>query len=83
MAEHDFTEEYKGLWQSALGRKIINDLHELHDSKVTEAEKANTSDSGYGLLKEASGVMLSISHLKGKGASVVPKARRNGEVTNE
>jgi len=74
----DLTADYKGLWQSALGKDIMNSLMELHNSTVQAAENEKDSmEKGYGLLKEASGVMLAITHLKGKGTSVLPKARRN------
>jgi len=73
MADHDFTEEYRCLWGSGLGKDILRALDELHSSIITDAQAAETAEKGYGLLKEASGVMLAVSHLKGKGATVVPK----------
>lgn len=80
MADHDYTEEYKALWSSPFGANILGTLDSLHSSLITDAEKAEALEKGYGLLKQASGVMLAVSHLKGKGEKVVSKARRNGEV---
>lgn len=77
--QHDFSEEYKALWASPFGSDILRTLDELHSSMITDAEKADSLERGYGLLKQASGVMLAVSHLKGKGKQVLSKARRNGE----
>lgn len=71
--QHNFTEEYRALFNSPLGADIIRSLKDLHDSLIVDGEASEQSDKGYGLLKEASGVMLAVSHLKGKGNN--PKSR--------
>jgi hypothetical protein len=39
---------------------------DLHSSLITDAEKEDSQEKAYGLLKQASGVMLAVSHLKSK-----------------
>jgi len=73
----DFTEQYRALFGSTFGDDIEDKLKELRDSLVDDAGKAESQDKAYGLLKQASGVMLALSHLQGK--AVVPKARRKGK----
>jgi hypothetical protein len=36
---------------------------DLYDNKIRQAQSASTSDEAYGLLKEATGVNLSIEHI--------------------
>jgi hypothetical protein len=73
----NWNQQFHDLLASPLGRELVRVLEEdLHYSLITDAEKEDSQEKAYGLLKQASGVMLSISHLKSK--AVVPKARRNG-----
>jgi hypothetical protein len=60
----DWSGDFNGLFNSALGKELIRSLKEdKHDSIIREAERAQTSDEAYGLIKEASGVMLAIEHM--------------------
>lgn len=64
MDNKDWSQEFSGFMSSALGKELVRSLKEdLHDNKVREAQKSETSDKAYGLLKEASGVMLAIDHM--------------------
>lgn len=72
----DFTENYKALFTSPFGEDIELKLKDLRDSLIDDADKAETQDSAYGLLKQASGVMLALSHIKGK--AMLPTVRRKG-----
>jgi hypothetical protein len=74
----DYTEQFKALLNSPLGEELLRALNVLHDSLIADAEKAGSQEKAYGLLKEASGVMLSVSHIKGK--AVLPSNRGNREV---
>jgi outer membrane biogenesis lipoprotein LolB len=68
----DWSQQFHDFLASPLGRELIRVLQEdLHTSLITDAEKADSQEKAYGLLKQASGVMLSVSHLKSK--AVVPK----------
>jgi hypothetical protein len=72
----DWSQQFHDLFNSAVGKEVLRVLEEdLHKSKIEDAEKADSLEKGYGLLKEASGIMLAVSHLKSK--TVVPKTRRN------
>jgi hypothetical protein len=63
----NWNQQFHDLLNSPLGRELIRVLQEdLHDSKIEDAEKADSLEKGYGLLKEASGIMLAVSHLKSK-----------------
>ena len=73
----DFTENYKNLFSSPFGEDIERVLREYRDSLIEDADKAQTQDSAYGLLKQASGVMLALSHIKGK--AMLPTVRGKGK----
>jgi len=60
----DWSNDFNGLFNSALGKELLRSLKEdKHDSLIREAERATSADSAYGLIKEASGVMLAIEHM--------------------
>jgi hypothetical protein len=60
----DWAPEFKGFFNSPLGKELIRSLKEdLHDTKVSEAQKAENADNAFGLLKESRGVMLAIEHM--------------------
>lgn len=64
MDKTDWSNEFKSFVESALGKELIRSLKEdKHDNLIKEAQKAETQDIAYGLLKEASGVMLAIEHM--------------------
>lgn len=72
----DWSEQFNSLLKSPVGRELIRVLKEdLHGSLIDDAEKADTQEKAYGLLKEASGVILAVGHLQSKG--VVPKNKVN------
>lgn len=63
----DLSQQFHDLLSSPLGQELIRVLEEdLHKSKIEDAEKADSLEKGYGLLKEASGIMLAVAHLKSK-----------------
>jgi hypothetical protein len=74
----DFKEQYRALFNSPLGEDILKSLEELRQSLVVSAEGEDAQERAYGLLKQASGVNLSVSHLKGKGVNIASKARNSG-----
>ena len=62
---NDYSGLFNSLLNSDVGRELVRTLKEdLHDSLIESAQKANTPDEAYGLLKEASGVIKSIEHLQ-------------------
>ena len=71
MDKQDWSDEFQGLFNSALGKELIRSLKEdLHDSILKDAQNAKTSDVAFGLLKESSGVIKSIEHMMFLSASV-------------
>lgn len=73
----DWSRQFHDLLNSPLGVELIRVLEQdLHKSTIQSAEKSESMEVAYGLLKEASGVMLAVSHLKSK--AVIPKASGNG-----
>lgn len=68
----DWSKQFNSLMSSPLGEELVRTLREdLHESILTEARSADSQEKAYGLLKEASGVIKSIEHLKFR--SVVPR----------
>lgn len=60
----DWSQEFNGLLSSALGKELMRSLKEdLHESIIRDAQSAETQDVAFGLLKEASGVMLAMEHM--------------------
>jgi hypothetical protein len=56
--------EFNSLLNSALGKELMRSLKEdLHESLIRKAQGAENSDNAFGLLKEASGVMLAMEHM--------------------
>jgi hypothetical protein len=53
-----------------LGTELIRELNERHNQLISEAENAESQEKAYGLLKQASGVILAVEHLQ--FLSVVP-----------
>lgn len=67
----DWSQEFNGLLSSALGKELMRSLKEdLHGSLIKKAQGAKTQDEAYGLLKEASGVMLAMEHMMFLSATV-------------
>ena len=72
----NFSEQMKSLLSSPLGQELIRSLEEdLHHSIIQDAESAVTQETAYGLLKEASGVIKSVNHLR--FLSVTPSSEGN------
>jgi len=70
----DWGESFAAFVKSPLGVELIRSLKEdLHQSLVEDAEKSDTQDVAYGLIKEARGVIKSIEHLQFR--AVVPKGK--------
>lgn len=64
MENKDWSDEFHSLFNSALGRELVRSLKEdRYEELMRAAAKAETADAAYGLIKEASGVMLAIEHL--------------------
>ena len=64
--------QIKSFLDSALGKELLRSLKEdLHDNLIKDAQKAESPDSAFGLLKEASGVIKSIEHMM--FLSVIPR----------
>ena len=60
----DWSNEFNSLLSSALGKELMRSLKEdLHGSLIKKAQSAETQDVAFGLLKEASGVMLAMEHM--------------------
>ena len=72
----DWSEQFNSLLKSPVGRELIRVLREdLHGSLINDAEKSTSQEEAYGLLKQASGVILAVGHLQSKG--VIPKNKVN------
>lgn len=73
----DWSEQFKALLLSPLGEELVRTLKEdLRASVLEDAEKANSSENAFGLLKEARGVIRSIEHLQFRadtGQRITPK----------
>lgn len=64
MDNNDWSNEFNGFINSALGKELLRSLKEdLHDGLIRDAQNAETADTAFGLLKEASGVIKSMEHL--------------------
>lgn len=62
--DSDWSKDFNGLLSSALGKELMRSLKEdLHGSLIKKAQSAPTQDTAFGLLKEASGVMLAMEHM--------------------
>jgi len=56
--------QYEAFLKSEFGKHFIESLEKLNNSLIREAQKAETADVAYGLIKEASGVIKVIDHIK-------------------
>lgn len=72
----DWSNQLNSLFKTPVGQEVLRLLKEdLHGSLIEDAEKAETQEKAYGLLKQASGVILAVGHLQSK--SVIPKSKVN------
>jgi hypothetical protein len=61
----DLSNQFQSLLNSPLGKELIKSLQEdLHGSLIADAEKAETQEKAYGLLKEAAGVIKAVGHIQ-------------------
>lgn len=69
----DYSKEIKALLNSAIGKEIERTIIEdLQMSIIEDAQKADTQETAFGLLKESRGVIRVIEHLRSI-ASLAPK----------
>lgn len=72
MDREDWSNQFESLFKTPLGQELLRTLKEdLHASIIEDAEAAQTQESAFGLLKEASGVIKALEHLRFR--SVVPR----------
>lgn len=61
----DWSKQFNSLLSSPLGVELLRTLREdLHDSIIADAEKADSQETAFGLLKQGAGVIRSIEHLQ-------------------
>lgn len=61
----EWSDKFQSLLNSPLGKELIRVLQEdLHGSLIAEAERADSQEKAYGLLKEASGVIKAVGHIQ-------------------
>lgn len=72
----DFSSEFKSFLNSPLGKEFERTLMEdLQMSIIQDAQRAESQDSAFGLLKESAGVIRVVEHLR----SIAGFAPRDGE----
>ena len=64
MDRDNWSNQFNSLLSSPLGAELIRELNERHNQLVSDAEGADNQEKAYGLLKQASGVILAIEHLQ-------------------
>jgi len=67
----DWAKQFEALLSSPLGKQLIHELTSLSASTFDSARQSSNMEEGYGLLKEAGGVIKAIEHLR--FLAVVPK----------
>lgn len=71
--------QIKSFLNSALGKELIRELTEnLHDNLIRQAQQSDNAETAFGLLKEASGVIKTIDHIKFLSVSL-PEAEGSRE----
>lgn len=71
MSDNSWSEQYESLFSSPLGKELLRELDTLKQRLQDDASAASTSESAFGLLREAGGVIKAIEHLQ--FLAVVPK----------
>jgi hypothetical protein len=56
--------QYDAFVKSEFGKHFLETLQKLSDTLIREAQTAQTADVAYGLIKESSGVIKVIDHIK-------------------
>lgn len=60
----DWSNQIKSLMESPLGKELVRTLRDnLAASIIEDAQKAESAESAYGLIKESRGVIKAIEHL--------------------
>ena len=61
----DYSPQVKSFLNSAMGKEMMRSLKEdLHDTLILNAQEADDPNTAYGLLKEASGVIKVMNHIR-------------------
>jgi len=60
----DWSNQFNSLLSSPLGKELISQLNTRKEQLVMDATKEKTQETAFGLLKQASGVILAIEHLQ-------------------
>jgi len=60
----DRQQQYKAFLESEFGIHVVKSLENMSNSLIREAQAATTADNGYGLIKEAAGVIKVIDYFK-------------------
>jgi len=60
----DWSNQFNSLLSSPLGKELISQLNTRKVQLVMDATKEKTQETAFGLLKQASGVILAIEHLQ-------------------
>lgn len=74
----DWSNQFNSLLSSPLGKELIAQLNERNAQLLAEAQTAESQEKAFGLLKQASGVILAIEHLQ--FLSVVVPTDEGGKV---
>ena len=75
MNSSDWSPQFNALLSSPLGAELLNELNILKQRLQDDASGADTSETAFGLLREAGGVIKAIEHLQ--FLAVVPKDEGN------
>lgn len=46
------------------GKHLIEQIYKIHDNLIEQAQKANDPNEAFGLLKQASGIIMIVHHIK-------------------
>ena len=57
-------QDYKDLFRNPTAKHLVNHLYKVHDSLVREAQRSNDPNESFGLLKQASGIIKVLDHIK-------------------
>lgn len=71
MDSSSWSDQYKSLFSSPLGKELLGELEALKQRLQDDAASAETAEAAFGLLREAGGVIKAIEHLQ--FLAVVPK----------
>jgi hypothetical protein len=69
--DSNWSSEFKSLFSSPLGKKLLEELTIVKQRLQDDAASAETAETAFGLLRESGGVIKAIDHLQ--FLAVVPK----------